>query len=80
MVPSDRVQKILMMRIQSGTLNQMQCGQIWQLSNPDGQMSFDKKMFVVVLHLMKKVNEGASLPQSLPENIFKGTMLEEKKP
>ena len=43
---------------------------IWQLSNPNGEMMFSKLMFLITMQLINKIKKGVAIPSSLPPELI----------
>jgi len=47
----------------SAKLPREACESIWELSNPSGDETFTKPMFLIAMQLMKKAKEGVPMPK-----------------
>jgi len=53
----------------SAKLQREACESIWELSNPNGDETFTKPMFLIAMQLMKKAKEGVAMPNELPPEL-----------
>ena len=48
------------------------CAKVWDLTNPSGEKSFSKVMFLVAMHLIykKKMDPQVNLPDKIPIELY----------
>jgi hypothetical protein len=51
-------------------LNREACEKVWMLVNPKGLDVFDRKMFLMAIHLLYKAKQGTDLPQQVPQEMI----------
>jgi len=55
--------------IQKSNLPTHVCADLWELINPNGDETFTKAQFFMIMFLMKKAQDGVKVPPQLPADL-----------